>query len=106
MGMGMGGTNSIMAIPPPPGSTVGGGAGGPGNPGAPPSISPAPAQPPSPTAMQALHDVNAIVSAVRSLAQQFPAAVPIAKQINDLVQQLQGKIIQSLPPTETQAPPV
>jgi len=56
--------------------------------------------------MSALSDVNAIVTASRSLAQQFPATVPIVRQINDLVQQLQMTIIQAMPPTEVAAPPV
>ena len=79
---------------------------GPAPSSAPQSILPAPAQPPSPGAMSALSDVNAIVTASRSLAQQFPATVPIVRQINDLVQQLQMTIIQAMPPTEVAAPPV
>jgi hypothetical protein len=95
------------ALPPPPG------AGGPpmGGPptGAGPggqSITPTPPQPPSPQATQAVMDINAIVQATRSIAQNFPAAALIVRQINDLVQQLQLTIVQSLPPTEVAAPPV
>jgi hypothetical protein len=56
--------------------------------------------------MDVLSDVNSIITATRNIAQQFPATVQIADQIRSLVQQMQMKIIQSLPPTEVAAPPV
>lgn len=96
-----------MAMTPPPGMTAPDefGAGPP--PGQnPSSILPAPPQPPSPGAMSDLADVNAIVTGARNLAQRHPGAVPIARQINDLAQQLQQVIVQSMPPTEVAAPPV
>lgn len=50
--------------------------------------------------------VHQIVGASRQLAVQFPATAPVCRQINDLVQQLQMKIVQSIPPAEPAAPPV
>jgi len=92
-------------IPPPPG---GGGPGPTGpTPSAPPTgLLPAPAQPPSPGAMMVLGDINNIITSVQNIARQFPATVPIADQIGAMIQQLQMKILQSLPPTEAAAPPV
>ena len=93
------------ALPPPPGAgmapppATGPGAGG-------QTITPSPPQPPSPQATQAVMDINAIVQATRSIAQNFPSAALVVRQINDLVQQLQLTIVQSLPPTEVAAPPV
>jgi hypothetical protein len=86
---------------PPPGVQTGPITGAPPNP-----VSPAPAQPPPPSASMAVGAVHAITAAARSIAEQFPSAVPIVQQINDLVQQLQMKIVQALPPTEVAAPPV
>ncbi len=57
-------------------------------------------------AAQIMELVRTIVSASRMLGQRVPGAVPIVRQINDLMQQLQMKILQSQPPTESQAPPV
>lgn len=93
-----------MGMPPmaPPPGIPPGGAG----PSPDAGISPAPAQPPSPGAMSVLSDVNAIVTASQNIANQFPATIPIVDEIGALVQQLQMKIIQSLPPTEVAAPPV
>lgn len=50
--------------------------------------------------------VHQIVQATRALSQQYPETAPVARQINDLVQELQMKIVQSQPPTEPAAPPV
>lgn len=65
-----------------------------------------PAQAPPPGALMLINAVSAIVTNSRMIAEQVPAAVPIVQQINDLVQQLQMKIVQSMPPTEPAAPPV
>jgi hypothetical protein len=86
------------ALPPPgadnPGASPGGGF-----------PSPAPAQA-NQGAVQILELVRNIVSSARMLGQKVPGAVPIVRQINDLAQQLQMKILQSQPGTEPQAPPV
>lgn len=55
---------------------------------------------------QALDMVKQIVSASRMLGQMIPGAIPIVRQINDLIQQLQSKIVQTGPAAEAQAPPV
>jgi len=68
--------------------------------------SPMPQQGAGGGADQVLGLVRQIVSASRMLGQSVPGAVPIVRQINDLVQQLQQKIIQSQPAPEPQAPPV
>lgn len=70
------------------------------------SVMPAPAQPPSPGAMKDVTNIMSIVNATRAIAEDHPQAVPIAQQINDLVQQLQMVIVQAMPPTEVPAPPV
>ena len=50
--------------------------------------------------------VRNIVSSSRLLAQKIPGAADIARQINDLAQQLQLKIVQVGPTPEPMAPPV
>jgi hypothetical protein len=101
----------MSSLAPPPGAMPPSGEFGPSpNAGGPqggqgPTL-PAPAQPPSPGAMQDVSDIMHIVNAVKSIAERHPQAVPVAKQINDLVQQLQMKIVQALPPQEVAAPPV
>lgn len=92
------------AITPPPGATPDQGPFG-GSPQVGAVAAPAPAQP-NPKATQAVSLVHQIISAGRALAQQFPATAPIVRQMNDLVQQLQMKIVQSQPPGESAAPPV
>ncbi len=67
--------------------------------------SPAPPQP-NPEAMQLLELVRNIVSSSRLLAQKIPGASDISRQINDLAQKLQLKIIQSGPAPEPMAPPM
>jgi hypothetical protein len=60
----------------------------------------------NPEAVQTLELVRNIVSSARLLAQKVPAASDIVRQINDLAQKLQMKIIQSGPTQEPQAPPM
>ena len=50
--------------------------------------------------------VRNIVASSRLLAQRIPGAADIARQINDLAQKLQLKIIQSGPTPEPMAPPM
>lgn len=50
--------------------------------------------------------VRNIVSSSRLLAQKVPQAADIVRQINDLAQKLQLKIIQSGPTPEPMAPPM
>jgi hypothetical protein len=72
---------------------------------APPPTSPASAQPDSP-ALSVLNDINNISRSARNIGDNFPTTGPIIDQINQLVSQLQLKIVQALPPTPVQAPPV
>lgn len=93
---------SMMSPPPsaiPPSETG-------GTPGGGPNVSPAPAQTPPPGASAVLDDVNNLITSARNIAQQFPATVPIVQQMVVLIQQMQMKIVQSMPPTEVAAPPV
>ena len=90
---------AAQALPPPgQGAATAGGAPGGG--------SPSPSTPqPDPGAGQILELVRTIVSASRLIGQRVPGAIPIVRQINDLVQQLQMKILQSQPGQEQAAPP-
>lgn len=47
-----------------------------------------------------------IVANSRMLAQKYPQVTPEVRQINDLVSQIQGKIVGNQAPSEPQAPPV
>jgi hypothetical protein len=67
--------------------------------------SPAPGRQ-NPEAMANLDLVQKIVSSSRMLGQKIPGAVDIVRQINELAEKLQTKIIQSGQSPETQAPPV
>lgn len=104
----MGMARASMAPPPSAAapSPLFGGAQPQPDPNAASTVSPAPAQAPSPQAMTVLNSVHAIVSASRAIAELYPTTVNEVGQINDLVQQIQMKIVQSLPPTEVAAPPV
>ena len=53
-----------------------------------------------------LKQLLGVVSTLRVVAQQVPAASSEIRQINDLVSQVIGKVKGSGPATETQAPPV
>jgi len=78
--------------------SLGGSPPGGGNP------SPAPATP-NPEAAQMFELVRNIVSSTRLLAAKVPGAVDIIRQINDLAQKLQLKIVQNGPAAEPMAPP-
>lgn len=67
--------------------------------------SPAPAQQ-NPEAGRQLGLVQQIVSSARMLGQSIPAVVDIVRQINDLAQKLQMKIVQAGQGGEPQAPPM
>lgn len=60
----------------------------------------------NPDAMERLQLVQGIVRNTRLLAQKVPGAVDIIRQINDLTQKLQVKIMQSGPGPQAQAPPM
>lgn len=60
----------------------------------------------NPDATEKLQLVQGIVRNTRLLAQKVPGAVDIIRQINDLTQKLQVKIMQSGAPPTVQAPPV
>ena len=66
--------------------------------------SPSPEQK-NPEAMQLLGLVRNIVSSSRMIAQKVPGASDIVRQINDLAQKIQLKIVQGGPAPEPQAPP-
>lgn len=59
-----------------------------------------------PENMANLELVRGIVRNTRLLAQKVPAAVDIVRQINDLTQKLQLKLMQSGPGPQPQAPPI
>lgn len=68
---------------------------------------PSPAPPvANPEAVQMLELVRNIVASSRLLAQKVPGAADISRQINDLAQKLQLKIIQTGPTPEPMAPPM
>lgn len=91
-------------IPAPPGGSFGGGqSNGPGPGGG--FSSPAAAQSDGRGA-QLLKILLDVVSSMRVVANQVPAATAEVRQINDLVAQVIGKVKSSAPPAETQAPPV
>jgi len=49
--------------------------------------------------------VLSVVQGLRGIAQSFPAAAPLITQINDLMRQVQMKIMQQQPASEPAAPP-
>jgi hypothetical protein len=75
---------------------------GPGPAGAP--ISPMEGQP-DPNA-EAITMVRDIVATARRLGMKYPAAIAEVREINNAVQRLQQKIVQSRPSPEPLAPPV
>ena len=95
-----------MAPPPGMGAPVGefGGAPQPGAP--PPGAMPAPPQPPPPNMIMAMDSIMAMADAMKKLGDNFPQAIPTLQQMDQLMQQLQMKIVQGAPPSEPAAPPV
>ncbi len=93
-------------IPPPQAGSFGGSTPGQSSPGPGGGFpSPAPAQGDERGA-QMLKMLLGVVSTMRVVAQQVPAATAQVQQINDLVAQVIGKVKSSGPPAEPQAPPV
>lgn len=78
---------------------------GPAQPG-PMNISPAPPSPPDQGAMQIALLIRNILTDSRTIADLYPSTVPMIQQMNDLLQQIQMKVVQSSPPSEVAAPPV
>ena len=72
-------------------------------PGGPP-ISPQDGQP-DPHA-QVVMQIRDLVSTVRRLGMKYPAAIAEAREINDAIQRMMQKIVQSRPAPEPMAPPV
>ena len=64
-----------------------------------------PAQPDPQDATRAML-IGQLVSSTRRLSTMFPAAGPELRQILNLVEKVQGKIVNSKPAPETSAPPV
>jgi len=60
----------------------------------------------NPESLANLELVRGIVKNASMLAQKIPGAVDIVRQINDLTQKLQMKIMQTGPAPQAQAPPV
>lgn len=90
--------SSQSTVPPPP-----------GGPTPPPSpngadASPAPAAP-SPQLESGSRLVIQTVQGLRKLAQDFPAAVPAITKINDLMREVQLKVMAGSKPSEPAAPP-
>ena len=85
-------------IPPPPGGSA------PSAPTSPIASSPAPAAI-SPQTERGSAMVLSVVQGLRGIAQSFPAAAPLITQINDLMRQVQMKIMQQQPASEPAAPP-
>jgi hypothetical protein len=54
---------------------------------------------------QGITDVMTVVSTVRGIAKAFPATAPEIMQINDLMRQVQQKMMASQPVGEAMAPP-
>ena len=50
--------------------------------------------------------IGQLVSSTRRLSMMFPAAAPELRQILNLVEKVQGKIVNAKPAPETSAPPV
>jgi len=97
--MGMGG--GLSTVPPPP-------SGAPSTPSPPPpsqAASPAPATP-SPQVEQGSRMVIQVVQALRQLGQNYPGAVPAITKIQDLMREVQMKVMAAGKPSEPAAPPV
>ena len=100
-----------MSMAPPPGMAAPQGEFGPGTAtqgGPPPDASgmPSPAQPPPPGAAQTTMAIAGMAALAQQIANLNPQLIPIVGQITDLIQQLQMKSVQSMPPSEPAAPPV
>lgn len=70
------------------------------------SVTSAPLQPPPPGAMQTVQQVAMMVNISRSLADAHPECIPEVREINNQLQMIQRKLVQSLPPSQVPAPPV
>ena len=68
-------------------------------------MTPAPPQMP-PGALALVMDVKSVTDKLREIAMKSPAATPFVQDINMKIQEMVQAIVQSLPPTETAAPPV
>lgn len=93
---------SPPTLPPPPGGP--GQDDQPGAPTSPAAAAPAPPQP-SGAMQQGVKDVINLVSLARGIAKAFPSTSPEIMQINDLVRQVQQKMMASQNPGEPMAPP-
>jgi len=71
-----------------------------------PQAIPAPGPSSDSGALSVINDINNISRAARSIRDRFPTTGPLVDQIDQLVSQLQLKIVQAMPPTPMQAPPV
>jgi hypothetical protein len=89
----------MATVPPPPGGPT------PDPPKAGADASPAPAQP-SPNVEQNTQKAIRIVQMLRELGKDVPGAQPAIMQINDLMRQVQLKVMAAGKPTEPAAPPV
>ena len=87
---------STSLPPPPPGSAA---------PTSPVAASPAPPEA-SPQLERGSRMTIQVVSGLRTIAQEFPATAPLITQINDLMRQVQMKMMSTSKPGEPAAPPV
>lgn len=97
-----------MGMPALPGAgPIGGIMGNGGVPTAPAAApAPGPEVPPDAGALSVLNDINSISRAGRSIRERYPATMPLIDELDSIVQQLQMKILQALPPTNVAAPPI
>jgi hypothetical protein len=47
-----------------------------------------------------------IADALQRLSQSFPPSLPMVNQMNDLLQQIESKVAETVAPTQPQAPPI
>jgi hypothetical protein len=92
-------TSAMATVPPPPGGPT------PDPPKAGADASPAPPQA-SPNVEEGSRLVIQTVQALRKLGKDFPAAQPAIMKMNDLLREVQMKVMSAGKPTEPAAPPV
>ena len=95
--------SAASTLPPPPGADGSAGPGG-TSPTTPAAAAPSPATP-SPMMEQGARMVIGVVSGLRSIAKAFPETAEPISQINNLMRDVQAKMMKSAQPGEAQAPP-
>jgi hypothetical protein len=77
-----------------------------GTPGGGPNVAPVPPEQAPAGATEAVNSVNQLISLLKDIQNRYTATTQIISNIMQQMPALQIKIIQSMPPTETAAPPV